>query len=207
MSTKFVAVAACVRNSSLTLSKKLKWRCWWKLRTVGRDFQLISKALWKVLILTYLLLLTNAGGFLLRSHVAINCCNWLYSLELLRQAQAKDAIRGIKLTGKQPAAIEIPHWVHSTTTRLHYYFVGRTNYDLSFVMITIIVACYSWAPSGGDHLSTCGAIYRPPHNRLLPSSNIFRVCLLCLAILSIYTVTEVLPSCLQLWNSIYYFEE
>jgi len=24
------------------------------------------------------------------------------------------------------------------------------------------VTCYSWAPSSGDHLFTCGAIYRPP---------------------------------------------
>jgi len=35
------------------------------------------------------------------------------------------------------------------------------NYDLSFV-VTIAVTCYSWAPSSGDHLFTCGAISRPP---------------------------------------------
>ena len=35
------------------------------------------------------------------------------------------------------------------------------NYDLSFVMTTT-VTCYSWAPSSGDHLFTCGAIYPPP---------------------------------------------
>jgi len=29
--------------------------------------------------------------------------------------------------------------------------------------VTITVTCYSWAPSSGDHLFTCGAIYRPPH--------------------------------------------
>jgi len=37
------------------------------------------------------------------------------------------------------------------------------NYNLSFVVTTITVTCYSWAPSSGDHLFTCGAIYRPPH--------------------------------------------
>jgi len=35
------------------------------------------------------------------------------------------------------------------------------NYDNSLV-VTITVTCYSWAPSRGDHLFTCGAIYRPP---------------------------------------------
>jgi len=28
--------------------------------------------------------------------------------------------------------------------------------------VTITVTCYSWAPSSGDHLFTCGAICRPP---------------------------------------------
>jgi len=36
------------------------------------------------------------------------------------------------------------------------------NYDNS-VVVTIAVTCYSWAPSSGDHLFTCGAIYLPPH--------------------------------------------
>jgi len=36
------------------------------------------------------------------------------------------------------------------------------NYDNSLV-VTITVTCYSWAPARGDHLFTCGAIYRPPH--------------------------------------------
>jgi len=35
------------------------------------------------------------------------------------------------------------------------------NYDNSLV-VTITVTCYSWASSSGDHLFTCGAIYRPP---------------------------------------------
>jgi len=35
------------------------------------------------------------------------------------------------------------------------------NYDNSLV-VTITVTCYSWAPSSGDHLFTCGAIFRPP---------------------------------------------
>jgi len=35
------------------------------------------------------------------------------------------------------------------------------NYDNSLV-VTITVTCYSWATSSGDHLFTCGAIYRPP---------------------------------------------
>jgi len=34
------------------------------------------------------------------------------------------AIRGIKLTGKQPVAKELPHGVHSATTRLHYHYIG-----------------------------------------------------------------------------------
>jgi len=28
--------------------------------------------------------------------------------------------------------------------------------------LTITVTSYSWAPSSGDHLFSCGAIYRPP---------------------------------------------
>jgi len=35
------------------------------------------------------------------------------------------------------------------------------NYDNSLV-VTITVTCYSWAPSSGDHLFSCGAISRPP---------------------------------------------
>jgi len=35
------------------------------------------------------------------------------------------------------------------------------NYDHSLV-VTITVTCYSWAPSSGDHLFTCGAISRSP---------------------------------------------
>jgi len=35
------------------------------------------------------------------------------------------------------------------------------NYDNSLV-VTIRVTCYAWAPSSGDHLFTCGVIYRPP---------------------------------------------
>jgi len=34
------------------------------------------------------------------------------------------------------------------------------TYDNSLVVI-ITVSCYSWAPSSGDHLFTCGAISRP----------------------------------------------
>jgi len=37
------------------------------------------------------------------------------------------------------------------------------NYDNSLV-VTITVTCYSWAPSSGDHLFTCGTICRPPHS-------------------------------------------
>jgi len=33
----------------------------------------------------------------------------LHRLELLRQVQAKDGNSGHQLTGKQPAAIELPH--------------------------------------------------------------------------------------------------
>jgi len=40
------------------------------------------------------------------------------------------------------------------------------NYDNSLV-VTITVTCYSWAPSNGEHLFTCGAIYRPPQRRLI----------------------------------------
>jgi len=36
------------------------------------------------------------------------------------------------------------------------------NYDNSLVM-TITVTCNLWAPSSGDDLFTCGAIYLPPH--------------------------------------------
>jgi len=37
------------------------------------------------------------------------------------------------------------------------------NYDNSLV-VTITVTCYSWAPSSGDHLFTCVAIFWPPHH-------------------------------------------
>jgi len=37
------------------------------------------------------------------------------------------------------------------------------NYDNSLVVI-ITVTCYSWAPSIGDHLFTCGANYLPPQS-------------------------------------------
>jgi len=36
------------------------------------------------------------------------------------------------------------------------------NYDNSLV-VTVTVTCYSWEPSSGNHLFSCGAIYRPPH--------------------------------------------
>jgi len=36
------------------------------------------------------------------------------------------------------------------------------DYDNSLV-VTITVTCDLWAPSTGDHLFTCGAIFRPPH--------------------------------------------
>jgi len=36
------------------------------------------------------------------------------------------------------------------------------NYDNSLV-VTITVTCNLWAPSSGDHLFPCGAIYLPPH--------------------------------------------
>jgi len=35
------------------------------------------------------------------------------------------------------------------------------NYDNSLV-VTITVTCYVWAPSTGDPLFTCGAIFRLP---------------------------------------------
>ena len=46
----------------------------------------------------------------------------------------KMVVQGIELTGKQPAAMEIHHWFHSTDTRLHYYYIGSLNYDLSIVV-------------------------------------------------------------------------
>jgi len=36
------------------------------------------------------------------------------------------------------------------------------NYD-NLLVVNIKVTCYLWAPSSGDHLFTCGAIFRPPH--------------------------------------------
>jgi len=33
------------------------------------------------------------------------------------------------------------------------------NYH-NLLVVTVTVTCYSWAPSGGHHLFTCGAIYR-----------------------------------------------
>jgi len=37
------------------------------------------------------------------------------------------------------------------------------NYDNSLV-VTMTVTCNLWAPSSGDHLFTCGAIFWPPHH-------------------------------------------
>ena len=53
----------------------------------------------------------------------ILCCSWLHALEQMRQAQEKDGNSG-HLTGKQPAATEIQHWLDSTTTRLHCHYIG-----------------------------------------------------------------------------------
>ena len=39
----------------------------------------------------------------------------------------KMAIQGIRLTGKQPPAMELPQRVHSTDTRLHNYYIGRSE--------------------------------------------------------------------------------
>jgi len=46
----------------------------------------------------------------------MDCCGSVIvnRLELLRQAQEKDGDRGIELTGKQPAAIELIRRDHST---------------------------------------------------------------------------------------------
>ena len=46
------------------------------------------------------------------------------------------------------------------------------NYDNSLV-VTITVTCYSWAPSSGDHLFTCGAIFWPPHYMHSKLSSLF----------------------------------
>jgi len=40
------------------------------------------------------------------------------------------------------------------------------NYDNSLV-VTITVTRYLWAQSSGDHLCTCGAIFRPPQEDLI----------------------------------------
>jgi len=70
----------------------------------------------------------------------------------------KMVIRGIKLTGKQPATIEIPHWVHSLDTRLHYRYTSDFR---SFACGDY--QCHLWAPSTGGHSFTCGALSRPWH--------------------------------------------
>jgi len=36
------------------------------------------------------------------------------------------------------------------------------NYE-NWVVVTITVICYLWAPSTDGHLLTCGAISRPTH--------------------------------------------
>jgi len=88
------------------------------------------------------------------------CCSWLHRIELLRQAQAKDGNSGHYLTGKQPAAIKLSHWVHSTTTRLHYHYIGIRElirlWRLSQWLVThghhLAVTIYLHvAPSPGRH--------------------------------------------------------
>ena len=48
--------------------------------------------------------------------VAVDCI----ALNYWGKHKRKMAIK----TGKQPAAIEIHHWLHSTTTGLHYHYIG-----------------------------------------------------------------------------------
>jgi len=51
---------------------------------------------------------------------------------------------------------------------------GYENYDNS-IAVTITVTCYSWAPSSGDHLCTCGAIVWLPHNPAIQLSVLWLV--------------------------------
>ena len=54
------------------------------------------------------------------TYVAVDCI----ALNYWGKHKRKMAIWGIQLTGKQPAAIELPRRVHFTTTRLHYHYIG-----------------------------------------------------------------------------------
>ena len=56
----------------------------------------------------------------LETSVAVDCI----ALNYWGKHKRKMVIRGIKLTGKQPAAIELPQRGHSTDTGLHYYYIG-----------------------------------------------------------------------------------
>jgi len=50
------------------------------------------------------------------------------------------------------------------------------NYD-NLLVVTITVTCYSWSPSSGDHLFTCGAIFWPSQHsttELSPPQRILR---------------------------------
>ena len=69
--------------------------------------------------------------------VAVICIALNYWVKCKR----KMVIRGIKLTGKQPATIEIPHWVHSVITSLHHHYTGcprsRAPYNNFFCVFQI----------------------------------------------------------------------
>jgi len=96
---------------------------------------------------------------LVRSCVAGICI----ALNYWGKHKRKMVIRGIKLTGKQPAATELTQRDHFTNTRLQCHYIGQLNYGNS-LMVTLTVTCYAWATSSGDHLFTCGAISRPSHH-------------------------------------------
>jgi len=76
------------------------------------------------------------------------CYRYLHRLEALKQAQEKDGNSGIKLTGKQPDAIEIPHWVHST----YYYKVVLSLYRGKWITISRLLWPSQWLVTRGHHL-------------------------------------------------------
>ena len=87
-----------------------------------------------------------------------NSCSWLHRLELLRQAQGKDVIRGIKLTGKQPAAIEHPHWVY-------YYQVAQSLYRDKWITIIRLWWPSQWLVAYAYHLAVTTFLHVSPSTR------------------------------------------
>jgi len=66
--------------------------------------------------------------------------------------ETRDKCNNFRMLSRRP-------WQSLAAPSLGTDHIGSMNYDLSFVVTTITVTCYSWAPPSGGQLFTCGSIY------------------------------------------------